>query len=481
MIRQISNDMLTGFFQEAVMILAIFVYIAIAFFFKKYFLKISKWVALGAVAAVIIAVLKIQIIPTYYAFNGAFTSNFYTVFLKALILLSSFFIILISKNMVIKKRSKVFDFFTLILFATLGAMCLVASNDFVTMFVSAELLGISSYLLSTFSKTFKSKESGFKYFVTGGVASAVMLFGISFIYMAVGSLNFDIIYSFVRDGSTSSPFFNIGCVLCALGLTFRVGLVPFSSWLPDTFEGTSDNIAAFISLVPIFAGFGILSKLIVFVFQYTPMVQALLIIIAILSIYKGFLGMIRQDNLRRFMGYSTIAQSGFMLVGFCLANPFASSSALFYMISYIFMNVGIWSAIILFTHITGKKTIPDLRGLVYSSKSFCLVWVICLLSMAGFPVTAGFLAKIYIFLAVAQCSSLYLLFLALIMIGMIIGVYGYFRPIREMFYKTKNEFYKSPNFNSIKLTLYICAVMTILICICPDKIIQICQFVAYQL
>ena len=481
MIRQILNDIMTGFFQETILILMIFVYIGVALFFKKHFLKISKWIALGAIFSTIIAVQKVQIIPTYYAFNGTFTSNFYTVFIKILILLSSFFVILISKNMVIKKRSKVFDFFTLILLATLGAICLIAANDFITMFVSAELLGISSYLLSTFSKTFKSKEAGFKYFVTGCVASAVMLLGISFIYMATGSLNFDVIYSVVRDEFNLSPFFNIGSILCTLGLTFRIGLVPFSSWLPDTFEGTSDNIAAFISLVPLFAGFGIISELIVFVFQYTPMVQALLMIIAILSIYKGFLGLIRQDNLRRFMGYSTIAQSGFIMVGFCLANPFAASSSLFYMITYIFMTVGIWSAIILFTHITGKKTIPDLKGLVYSSKSFCLVWAICLISMAGLPVTAGFLAKIYLFLAVAQCSNLYLIFLALIMFGMIIGVYGYFRPIREMFYKTKNEFYKNQNFNSLKLTLYICAITTILLCIFPDKIIQICQFVAYQL
>ena len=481
MIEQLINNISTGFFQEFVLIIGIFLYIMLSIFLRKYFYKISKWASIAVITATVLSMQKIQIIPAYYAFNGTFMSNFYTVFLKAMILMCTFFIILMSKNMIIKKRSKVFDFFTLILLATLGAMCTVSANDFITLFVSAELLGISSYLLTTFSKTFNSKEAGFKYITMGTISTLVMLFGVSYLYMATGSLNFDFIYSVLTETSEISPFINIGCVLCALGLTFKMGLIPFSNWLPDIFEGTSDNIAGFISLVPLFAGFGILSRLIVFIFQYTPMVQALLIIIGILSVYKGFLGLIRQDNLRRFMGYSAIAQSGFILIGFCISNPFSVSTSLFYMISYILMSVGLWSAIILFSHVTKKNTIPDLKGLVYSSKSFSLVMAICLLSYAGLPVTAGFLAKIYLFLAIAQCSKLYLLFLIILMFGSVIGIYGYIRPIREMFYRAENNFYKNPKFNSLKLTLYVCSILTIILCVFPDKIIQICQFVAYQL
>ena len=478
---KIITDICTAFCQETVLIAAIFIYMLCALLFGKHFYKKSKWAAILAVIAVIISTLKVQVSPNYYAFNGAFLSNFYVVFIKSLVLLCAFFVILFSKNVVIKARTRIFDFFTLILLATLGALCVTGSNDFVTMFVSFELMGISSYILATFSKTIKSKEAGIKYAITGGVASALMLIGIAYIYLGVGSLNFDVIYSVVKDGSFQSVFYNIGCVLCALGLCFRMGLVPFSSWLPDTFEGTTNNIASFISMVPVFAAFGIVSRLIVFIFQYTPMVQLMLFIIGVLSIYKGFLGAIRQDNLRRFMGYSSIAQFGFIMLGFCLANPYATSASLFYMFSYIFMNAAAWAAVILFTNVKGKNNISDLKGIVYSNKSFSLVWIISFVSFMGFPVTAGFWAKIYLYLAVIKCSELYLLLLIITMIGGLIGINAYFRQIREMFEVQENEFFENPKFNAPRLALYICSIITVLVCIYPERIVQICQFIAYKL
>ena len=481
MIKQLILDISTGFCQEAFLIAAIFLYLITATFFGKHFYKASKWVVIAILAGTVFSSLKVQIFPAYYSFNGAFVSNIGTVFIKTMILICSFFVILLSKNVVLKRRHKVFDFFILVLFGTLGAICLVSSNDFTTMFVAFELLGISSYLLTSFTKSQKTNEVGLKHFITGGVASAIMLLGISFIYMAMGSLNFDIIYSILREVEEVSPLFNIGCVLCVLGLTSKLGLIPFSNWLPDTFEETSNNVAAFISLVPIFAGLGILSKLIIYIFQYTPMVQALLFAIGILSIFKGFLGAIRQDNIKRFLGFTTISQAGFMILGFSLSDKYSASTSIFYMFTYIFMTVGVWAAVIMFKNITGKITIPDLRGLVYSNKIFSLMWIICLLSLSGLPVTAGFLAKIYLFLAIAKSSNLYLVFLGLIMLGTVLGVYAYFRPIKEMFYKSDNNFFFHPKFNAAKLTLFICTAITILICIFPDKIIQICQNIAYNL
>lgn len=478
---EIITDICTAFCQETVLIAAIFIYMLCAVLFGKYFYKYSKWAAVLALSAVVLSVLKVQISPNYYAFNGAFLSNFYVVFTKLMVLLSAFLVILFSKNILIKARTRIFDFFTLILLATLGGLCVAGANDFITMFVSFELMGVSSYILTTFSKTIKSKEAGLKYAVTGIAASCLMLVGIGYIYLGIGSLNFDVIYSAVRDGDFQSVFFNIGCVLCTLGLCFKMGLVPFSSWLPDTYEGTTNNIAAFISMVPVLATFGIVSRLIVFVFEYTPMVQLMLFVIGVLSIYKGFLGAIRQDNLRRFMGYSSIAQFGFIMLGFCLANPYAVSSSLFYMFSYIFMNAAAWVAIILFHNATGKNNISDLKGLVYQSKSFSLVWGISLLSYMGFPVTAGFLAKIYLYAAIVKCSELYLVLLAVTLIGSLIGIYAYSRLIREMFEPCENKFFKNPKFSTSKAVLYVCTIITVLICIFPERIVQICQYIAYRL
>ena len=181
------------------------------------------------------------------------------------------------------------------------------------------------------------------------------------------------------------------------------------------------------------------------------------------------------------MGYSTITQSGFITLGISLANPYATSATLFYMLSYIFMTVGLWAGIILFSNVTKKTNISDFRGLVYSSKSFTLVMAICFLSFAGLPVTAGFIAKIYLFASIIQCADLYIALLGIVLIGVVIGVYAYLRPIKEMFIKDENNFFKSPKFYSPKIAIYICVIITVLLCLMPDKIIQICQLIAYKL
>lgn len=478
---EIFNDIIYGYAQEISLLALILLYFVTSFFLGKYFFKAAKWIAIFIIMLVIASIIKLQIIPNYYSFNGAFLTNFYTIFLKLIVLVCSFFTIILSKKVVLKRRHKSFNYFTTILLSTLGAMCLICANDFLTMFISLELMNVSTYFLCALSRKYNTKEATIKYVVSGVVASAVMLLGISYIYATVGSLNFDVIYNMLNQNSDISPLYSVGCVLCALGFTFRLGLVPFSCWLPDTFEGSANTTSVFISTVPLVAAFGILSRVIVYVFQYTPMTQAFLFIIGMISIIKGIFGLTRQENLKRFIGYSTIAQSGFILLGFCIANTYATSSSLFYILSYMFMNIGMWAAFILFNNVTGKEKVSDLKGLVYASRSFSLAWVICILSFAGLPVTAGFLAKIYLFESIAKCSELYLIFLIVILIISAIGVCAYFRPIKEIFCIEKNDFYKNPKLKSPKIVLYICTIITIIMCMVPDAIIQVCQLIAYQL
>lgn len=469
---QLITDIFTGFFQEAVLLTSIIVYVIVSLFWSRYFYKASKWFAVFVVILTMISVLKVQVIPNFYGFNGSLLSNLYVVFIKTLILAGTFFVILLSKNIVLKKRLKAFNYFSLVLISTLGALLLVSSNDYLTVFLSIGLMNIPIIFLI---------RAKLRYILTYIISSLIFISGVILIFKSIGAINFDVIYSLLTQTGINSAYFNVGCVLCALGLTFNMGLVPFSSWLPDIFGSTYKNVSSYISIVPIFAGLGVTSRIIVFMFQYTPMVQALLFIIGIFSVYKGFLGAMRQEKLSKFMGYSTIAQSGFMIFGFCLATPYSVSASLFYMISYIFMNIGVWAAIILFNNVTHNNLISDLKGLVYSSKSFSLVLGICLLSLAGLPVTAGFFAKLYLFTAMSKFMDLYLVFLAIVMVACVLGVYVYFRPIKEMFYVAENVFYKSTKFYSLKIALYISAIVTILICIFPNILIQICQSISYRL
>ena len=478
---KIITDIFTSFCQEAALISMIFIYLILNFIFGKKIFKLSKIIAVISVLLAILSSLKIQIIPTYYAFNGAFLSNFYIVFFKILILICSLAVLLISKNIVLTKRSKIYDYYTFILIATLGAISLVASDDFLSMFIILQLTGISTFIMMLFSKNSEAEKAAIKYFITQIVSSAVILLGISYIYMSTGSLNFEVIYSFLNQGNEISPFFDIGCILCSLGLTFYIGIIPFSNWVSDSFEKINRNTILFLSIVPVVAVFGLISRLIVFIFQYTPMVQALLFIIGILSIFKGVLCLLRQDSLNSFMGYSFNAQSGFIILGFCLATPYAVSNSLFYILTYIVATFGMYICLneLLIEH--RIKEINALKGLVYKNKLLALTITIFLFSLAGLPITAGFLAKIFLFGSIIKCTNLYLAFLGITLPAVVIGIYAYCRPIKSMLETNKNFYITNLKFSLQKLILYTCAIITVLICILPDMIVQICQFIAYQL
>ena len=478
---EIINDIFNAFCQEAVLIITVFLGLILNLILGKKFFKFSRPYAIISVIISLISSLKIQIIPTYYAFNGAFISNFYTVFFKILILVCSLLVLSFSKNILFKKQSISFDSSILILFSTLGAITLVCSNDFITIFVMHALMGLSTFLLMLFSKTFEGKKVSIKYFINLILSSCVMLLGISYIYMTTNSFNLDVIYSVLKNNAEISTFFDLGCILCVLGTTFYICVIPFSNWTAEIFEKTNKQVSLFVSIVPLLAGFGILSRLIVFIFKYTPMVQALLFIIGIFSIYKGVMGLLRQDNLYSFWGYSINIQAGFILLGFCIANPYAVSTSLFYIFTYIISTIGIYMCLKLLL-VEGKIiSVSEIKGLVYKNKTLSLTFTIILFSFAGLPVTAGFWAKIYTFGAIIKCTNLYLAFLGIIMVATVIGIYAYLRPIKEMFEYNRNSNISYTKFNLQNLILCLIAISLIYLCLCPDKLIQISQFIAYQL
>ena len=258
-------DIHNAFLQELVLIIFIVVNIILSLFFSKSFYKLSKWFVIVAIMLAIIASVFIQLSPNYYAFNNAFLSNIFTVFFKNLILISVFFVVLLSRNMIKQKRNNAFEFFTLLIAATLGAMCVVSSNDFLSAFVSIETLGIACYLLTAFGKNYNAKEAGFKYLVSGSVASAFFLLGVSYIYGCTATLNFSAINDFYLQ-QNPTLLFPLACFLVAVGLMFKIGCVPFSNWVPDVYQGASYPVGAFLSLVPKLAGFALLARLLVFVF-----------------------------------------------------------------------------------------------------------------------------------------------------------------------------------------------------------------------
>ncbi len=475
-------DIQKTFLQELSLIIFMIINIILSLFFSKRFYKLSKWIAIIAITVtMLVSIFFVQLsTDNDYAFNNAFISNIYTVFFKNLVLIASFFVILLSRNMIKQKRNKAFEYFTLLLTAILGAFCLISSNDFISAFVSLETLSISCYFLASFHKNYKAKEAGMKYLIIGSVASAIFLLGVSYLYGSCGAVNFSMINDFYLQNNPTLMYTLAG-FLTIVGLMFKIGCVPFSNWVPDIYEGASYPVGAFLSLVPKLAGFAILARLLIFVFVFSPILKILAFGFAVLSIIFGTLGAIKQTNIKRLYGYSSIAHSGFILLGLSVLSVYGLSTVLFYLFCYVFMNIGVWTASIIFNTSYPSDLISDYKGLLYNRPYYAIAFTICLLSLAGLPPTAGFLAKLYLFSAVARAGMIYIPGLLIALIFTVAGLYFYFNLVKVVFEKSNTTPAIDTHLISSKFILYACAFTTVILCIFAEKIIQLCQLAAYYI
>lgn len=475
----------TAYLPEFVIIVFILINILASVFANPQFYKLSKWVTLFGICLAIASTFNLQIEPEAYAFDGAFLTNIYTVFFKILILICAFFLTLLSRNMIREKRDRAFEYFTVFLSGILFAMCAVSTVDFIGLFLSMEALGLSCYMLLSFTKSPASKQLTFGYLVQGAVVSSLFLVGLSLIYGLCAQVNLGMISLYFANtssyGSTSQILLTFSLILMICSFLFKLGLVPFSSWLADTFEGANAPIGAFISSVPVLAGFGILAKIFMIFFNYTFTLKIVFAFIAVTTIILGSLSATRQDNLKRLMAYSMSVQSGIMLLGLCVFSVYSLSSVLFYLFCYVFANIGAWAAIILLYNSAKLQNLNDLKGLIYHRPYYVIAFTIVLIALAGLAPTCGFVAKLYIFSAVARSGFVFLPYLIVALLGTVIITYAYWRIIRGMFRRIETDIEIDTHMISSKFILYACALSTVVICIYADKIIQLCQLVAYYM
>ncbi len=473
------QDIQNAFLPELVLTLCILINILLSMFIGKKQYKIARMFAIISVILTAVSMLFIQVTQVF-AFANSFVSNNFCMFFKLLVLASSLFVILLSEKTVKKRIDKAFEYFTFILTSVLASMCLISSNDFLTMFVSIELLGICCYMLTAFTKTYKSNEAALKYLIMGCVATAVMLFGISYMYGFTGLLNFDAINTFYT-GNFPTIVFSFALLLIVFGLLFKVAAIPFHNWIPDIYEGSEYPVAAFLSVVPKLAGFVILLKIMIAFGIFSPIVQIILVVLATISIIYGNIGALRQKNTMRFFGYSSIAHSGYVLLGFCALYSYNVSVVMFYLFCYAIMNIGAFATLIYLNKTRAKNNILDLRGTAYTNPFCVLAFAICLFSLAGLPVTSGFWAKIYLFSSVVRSGYMFLPFLLLALLASVVGVFIYLNILKIMFERTDEIAFFESKMSSVKFVLYFCSVLTFLLGIFANHIISLCIKIAFYL
>jgi NAD(P)H-quinone oxidoreductase subunit 2 len=406
--------------------------------------KALSWLPYGAIAGLLISIIALCFQwnnPHPVSFLDAFTGDNLSIVFRAIIALSTALTILMSISYVEQSGTSLAEFIGIMLTATLGGMFLSGASELVTIFVSLELLSISSYLMTGYMKRDpRSNEAALKYLLIGASSSAIFLYGVSLLYgLSGGETSLSAIATNLAgiDGGESLGL-AIALVFVIAGIAFKISAVPFHQWTPDVYEGSPTPVVAFLSVGSKSAGFALAIRLLVTVFALVgEQWHFIFTALAILSMILGNVVALAQTSMKRMLAYSSIAQAGFVIIGLIADTEAGYSSMIFYLLVYLFMNLGAFSCIILFSLRTGTDRISEYAGLYQKDPLLTLGLSICLLSLGGIPPLAGFFGKIYLFWAGWQ-AGLYLLVL-LGLITSVVSIYYYIRVVKMMVVKEPQE------------------------------------------
>lgn len=407
-------------------------------------------------------------------YNGFFVVDNFAVFFKQLFLAATLLTILSSFDYVEKLTEGSGEFYALVLFALLGMMVMASARDFLTLFVGMELMTIVFYALVGFDlRSKKSSEAGVKYLILGASSSAVLLYGMSWVYGVTGSIELTQIAANV----SASPAMLLGLGLMLAGVCFKLSIVPFNMWAPDVYEGAPTPITALLAMGSKAAGFAVLLR--VFLGAFTDLQgywMGLVSLFAAASMIVGIVVAIWQTNIKRMLAYSSIAQAGYILSGILAADAAGVKGMLFYAVLYMFANVGAFAVAIAVKNHYGSDDIDDFSGLSQKSPLLALVMTIALLSMAGIPPMAGFAGKLYLFIAIVEKGYLWLAILGFVM--SMISVYYYISVVKTMYSKEAKDEQEFIVSGPLRMAAVVSLIATLFIGIYPGPLADLASAAA---
>ncbi|MDE0683080.1 MAG: NADH-quinone oxidoreductase subunit N [Candidatus Poribacteria bacterium] len=409
-------------------------------------------------------------------FNEMFKVDSFSLFFNIIFLVSTILVVLISMSYLDRGDRKQGPYYLLILLATLGMMLMAAGNELIVVFLGLELMSLSLYVLAGyFRESPASSEAGMKYLLLGAFASAFFLYGIALIYGGAGTTSIPAIAEAIT-AENKSPLLLAGMFLLVVGFGFKVAIVPFHQWAPDVYEGAPTTIAAFISAGPKAAGFAAFLRIFM---EALPSLQVewsgVLILLAMLTMTVGNVIAIAQTNIKRMLAYSSIAHAGYVLIGLAAANDDGISSAMLYLLIYCVMNIGAFGAVILAKTADGESLmISDYAGLGTRKPLLAIFMSVMLLSLAGFPPTAGFVGKFYIFKAAVGAGHIWLVIIGAI--NTAISAFYYLRVVVTMYMREPEEELEfSPYASTLVIGLILAVVGVLLIGILPSLMLTPAQ------
>jgi NADH-quinone oxidoreductase subunit N len=425
----------------------------------------------------VLAVTAFVLAPSGTALGGMFVQDGLAIFVKRVFLAATFIALLSglgSPDRAMARRST--EYHLLLLASLLGMLVLASARDLIVLFVAFELMSIPLYVLTGFAKReAESVEASLKFFLVGSVSSAVIAYGLSFVYGATGSTSLAAIAK-----APASPLLTLGLVAALAGLAFKIAAFPFHMWVPDAYEAGPTPFVAWLSVAPKAAGFVTLFRV---YFEgvgdraavWAPAAAGL----ATLTMLGGNLMALPQTNTKRLLAYSGIAQIGYMLVGMAAASASGTAMILFYLVAYVFGNMGAFLVVEAVARSEGSEATTAFRGLAQRSPLLALAMLLFLLSLGGIPFVAGFWAKLYVFWAAAERGLYWLVLVGAVLT--VVALFYYLLVARSMYIDAPARTDRVPVTPALALSVLLCVLGVVLLGVYPKAVVMAALRVASPL
>jgi NADH-quinone oxidoreductase subunit N len=393
--------------------------------------------AAAAVAVILIGSFGWHLEAPRYAFNNSYVLDPLALYFKRFFLLTAIFVLLMAVDFADRISVGITEFYALILFALSGMLFAASANDFIMLFVSLELITLTFYILTSYQRSkVKSLEAGVKYLIIGALSTGFTLFGIALIFGTAQTTNFSEILA--KGGLLDSKLFLLGVFMVLTGLGFKIAAFPFQIWAPDVYQGSPAPATAFLAVGSKAAGFVLVLRIL---FGAVPSVaqhwNELLVVVTCVTILYGNLCAIPQRNLKRLLGYSSIGNAGYLLLGISAVNQSGQSAVLYYLLGYLFTVIAAFFVISVVTRQAEDEDINVLAGLHQRSPLLAATLALSMISLAGIPPLAGFFGKFLLLKSVIESSAaghFYWVLLGVALFGIVVSFYYYLGVVRAIYW-----------------------------------------------
>lgn len=464
----LSNlESLNYFYPELILVCSVLGVILLDLFLRRRERTLTAYLALLGLSISFLGAVKL--FPgNKVLFSQMVALDPFALFFKFFFLLSTFLVVLFSMRSEEIKKTDQAEYYALLLAVALGMLLIASAVDLLMIYISLELISLTSYLLTGYLKgNRRSSEAALKYFIYGAVASGVMIYGMSLVYGLTGSTN---IHAVGKALFTQDPYpltLLLATLFILVGFGYKIAAVPFHMWCPDVYEGAPAPVTAFLSVGPKAAGFAVLIRFFYGVLAQPSAEEGLWIplgnldwpfLIAVLSAATMTLGnlvAIAQSNIKRLLAYSSIAHAGYILMGFVLLNDQGLKAMLFYLAVYLFMNLGAFLVVIAVLNKLNTEEISDYQGLGWRAPFAAVALTIFLLSLTGIPPFAGFIGKVYLFAALIKKEVYWLAVVGIL--NSVVSLYYYAGIVKKMFLE------EAPDSTPLRLSPFYLTLMFVLV------------------